>query len=53
MIAAAAAAAVPAAVVGTVTGSGDLKVAAGDLISVETLRRRHEAWLPEYMAGGT
>ncbi len=51
--AAAASAGVPASVVGTVTGDGDLTVAAGDLISIETLRRRHEAWLPGYMAGGS
>ncbi|GHD61445.1 phosphoribosylformylglycinamidine synthase subunit PurL [Thalassobaculum fulvum] len=52
VLAAAAAAGVPAMTVGAVTADGDLTVGAGDLISVETLRRRHEAWLPDYMAGG-
>jgi len=51
ILGAASAAGVPASVVGTVTGDGNLKLAADDHISVESLRRRHEAWLPRYMAG--
>jgi len=49
---AAEAAGVAAARIGTATGDGELTVAGGDRISMDTLRRRHEAWLPAYMAGG-
>ncbi|MEQ8398069.1 phosphoribosylformylglycinamidine synthase subunit PurL [Thalassobaculum sp.] len=52
VLSAAAAAGVPASVVGTSTDDGDLTVGGSDLISVETLRQRHEAWLPGYMASG-
>ena len=52
VLSAAAAAGVSASVIGTTTGDGDLTVGGSDLISVETLRQRHEAWLPGYMAGG-
>src|SRR3546814_5319742 len=53
VLAAAAAAGVAACTVGAVTADANLTLAADDLISVEALRHRHEAWLPQYMAAGT
>ena len=41
---------VPVAAVGRVIDNGELTLGDDDLISVETLRRGHEAWLPDYMA---
>jgi phosphoribosylformylglycinamidine synthase subunit PurL len=41
---------VPARVVGT-TGGTELTLAGQGAISVEELRRAHEAWLPTYMSG--
>jgi len=50
LVDAAAAAGVPAAVIGT-TGGATLTLPAGDPISLEDLSRAHEAWLPAYMDG--
>ncbi len=52
VVAAAAAAGVPVAVIGQ-TGGAALTRASGGAISVEVLRSAHEAWLPEYMGVGT
>lgn len=41
---------VPAATVGTVTEGGQLTLNGTPLITGEELSRRHEAWLPQYMA---
>ena len=41
---------VPAAAVGSVTEGGELTLNGMPLISSEELSRRHEAWLPNYMA---
>ena len=51
LLARAAAAGVPAAAVGAVTGDGLLTLAPGDIAPVDVLRSRHEAWLPGYMRG--
>lgn len=45
----AAAQGIPAGVVG-VTGTGDLTLPQGEVISVADLRAAHEGWLPAYMA---
>jgi phosphoribosylformylglycinamidine synthase subunit PurL len=50
ILAEAAAAGVPAAVIGT-TGGNALTLPGEDPISVGELRRLHESWLPDYMAG--
>ncbi|WP_281685650.1 phosphoribosylformylglycinamidine synthase subunit PurL [Thalassobaculum salexigens] len=50
LIARAESAGVPAATVGTVADGGRLTLNGMPLISGEELSRRHEAWLPKYMA---
>jgi phosphoribosylformylglycinamidine synthase len=50
ILAAAAAAGVPAAVIGT-TGGATLTLPEGDPISLDGLREAHETWLPTYIAG--
>ncbi|WP_028465331.1 phosphoribosylformylglycinamidine synthase subunit PurL [Nisaea denitrificans] len=47
---AAAAAGVPATVIGKTTGTGELKLGTGDSISVSMLRSVFEDWLPDFMA---
>ncbi len=44
---------VSAAVVGATTADGQLTVDGNSLISVDSLRNSHEAWLPGYMAAGS
>jgi phosphoribosylformylglycinamidine synthase II len=49
LVDAAAAAGVPAAVIGT-TGGATLTLPEGDPISLDSLSKAHESWLPAYMA---
>jgi hypothetical protein len=51
VLAAAAAAGVPAFALGTI-GGGSLTVGGTGAISIEELRRINEAWLPAFMDGG-
>jgi len=46
----AATAGIPVTVIGT-SGGADLSLPGGTTISVESLRQRHESWLPDYMGG--
>ena len=50
LLSAAEAAGVPAARIGT-TGGSALTLPEGNPISLDDLRRAHEAWLPDYMEG--